>query len=93
MRIPQIKSLNSAIRLYYSRIELSSKDIKELFMGNISKPTITRLKKLAREQMIKDDITAWNATCVNTRTAFKAWGLDINDLESRYLKLKELKLG
>jgi len=27
---------------------------------------------------------------VNTKSAYKAWGIDINDLEKRYAKLKKL---
>lgn len=94
MRIPQIKSLETAISLYYTRIELSSSDIKSLFAGgrDISSSTVSRLKKLAREQMIIDEVMPLNAVCVNTRSAYKAWGLDVSDLENRYLKLKALEL-
>lgn len=31
VRVPQITSLETAIRLYYERIELSNSDIRELF--------------------------------------------------------------
>lgn len=90
VRIPQIVNLQTAIRLYYERIELSSKDIKNLFGNTVSSSTITRLKSLARETMIEDNTPVWNATNVNTRVAYKSWGIDINDLEERFNKLKQL---
>lgn len=31
----------------------------------------------------------WNALAVNTDCAFEAWGLNINDLERRYIKLRK----
>ena len=92
VRIPQIHDLKSAIRLYYGRTELSSADIRELF-GELSTATISRLKRRAREQMVADNVPAWNAQNVNTASAFTAWGLNISDLENRYAKLRELNLS
>ena len=34
MRIPQIKNVENALRIYYDRLELSNKDIKELRLGD-----------------------------------------------------------
>lgn len=39
VRVPQITSLETAIRLYYERIELSNSDIRELF-GKLAPATI-----------------------------------------------------
>lgn len=89
-RIPQIANLETAIRLYYERVELSSKDIESIFGCSIT--TVTKLKCLAHEQMDKDDVPNWNARNVNTEAAFKAWGLDIGTLERNLLKLRKLKL-
>lgn len=91
VRIPIITSIENAIFIYYSRIEIGNKDITELF-GNLSSATISRLKRKAREQMAIDGVKSWTGYGVSTESAYRAWNLDINDLERRYAKLKELKL-
>lgn len=91
MRVPPIASLETAIRLYYEKIELYNDDIRELF-GKISGTSIVNLKELGREVMRSSDIPSWNARAVNTRAAYEAWGLEIDDLERRYNKLKKLAL-
>lgn len=89
VRIPQIKSISIAIRLFYAKTELTNSDIKTLF-GELANSTIARLKDKVRQQMVEDNVTVWNAQRVNTAAAYKAWSLDINDLQMRYEKLKEL---
>lgn len=89
VRIPQFTDLKTAIELYRNRVELSNSDITKLF-GKHSSSTIVKLKKLAQEKMAEDNIMYFNAQCVNTAAAYKAWGLDINDLEQRYIRLQEL---
>ncbi len=89
VRIPQLKSIETAIRLYYERLELTNSDIRELF-GNISSQTIVKLKKKVREVIAEEDIMPWNSRRVNTEAAYKVWGLDIADLERRYKKLMAL---
>ena len=89
VRIPQLTDLGGGITLYYSRIELSNADIKTLF-GKHSSSTVAKLKDLVKNYMVEHDIKAWNPQRVNTKAAYAAWGLDINDLEERYIKLTEL---
>lgn len=88
-RIPQIKDIRSAIVMYYSKIELRSSDIKDLF--DCSGATASKIKKIAREYMREQNTPVWNAGQVNTKAAYEAWGLDIDDLEKRYNKLKKLE--
>lgn len=90
VRIPQLVSIETAIRLYYSRIELSNSDIRELF-GRLGNTTVVKLKKKAREVMQQNNRPVWNARCVNTLDAFTAWGLDIADLERRHKKIQSLE--
>ncbi len=90
VRIPQITSIETALHLYYNRIELSGNDIKELF-GEISNCTIAKLKNKARELMNERSTPIWNARNVNTEVAFEAWGLNIENLERRYLKIQKLE--
>ena len=89
VRIPQITDMRAAIQLYYERIELNNADIATLF-GKHSSSTVAKLKDLARDYMVQHFVQAWNPLCVNTKAAYAAWGLDIDDLENRYMKLKEL---
>lgn len=90
VRIPQITDLGAAIQLYYERLELSNADI-ELLFGSHSSTTIAGLKSMAREKMRENNIPCWNAQRVNTEAAYSAWGLSIDDLERRYMKLKQFK--
>ena len=90
VRIPQITSIDTAIRLFYEKTELTNKDITELF-GKHASSTIARLKNKARQQMTEDNVPVWNAQRVNTAAAYKAWGLNIEDLEHRRKKLKQLE--
>lgn len=91
VRIPAVTSLQTAIRLYYERTELSNDDIRELF-GRHSSTTIAKLKNIARNEMTERNTPVWNANCINTEVAYAAWGLSIEDLEKRLKKLKELKI-
>ena len=91
IRIPQITSLETAIKLYYENIEIGNQEIKVLF-GPIGSARVCKLKNLAKEKMLEENVPNWNALNVNTETAYKAWGLDIDDLVYRYNKLKELNL-
>ena len=68
---------------------LSSKDILTLFGGKHGSATIQRLKNMAKDKMVEDNICIWNAAMVDTETAFKAWGLDIANMERRYAKLQK----
>ena len=69
--------------MYYEKITLTSQDIRILFKskkGTLSSKTVTELKQRARAQMAADSIPILNSTDVNTRAAYKSWGLDIADL-------------
>ena len=88
-RIPQIADLGVAVRMYYEKKMLSSKDILTLFGGRRGSATIQRLKNMAKDKMVEDNVCVWNSAMVDTETAFKAWGLDIADMEFRYNKLKK----
>lgn len=92
VRIPTISSLETALKLYYERIELCNCDILELF-GDLSTATVSRLKAKAREQMAADGVLSWSGFGVNTESAYRSWGIDIDNIESRYNKLKELNLA
>ena len=85
----QIASIEKAIELYYTKINLSSDDVSELF-GGIASGTVCKLKKLARVEMKNCGLPIWDSKHVNTEAAYRAWGIQIADLEKRYKKLKDL---
>lgn len=90
--LKQPSDLNLAIRMYYEKTELSNADIGKLF-GVRSSTTIVRLKKMAREEMAKEpEKLPWCSNCVLTEAAYKAWGMDIKNMEERRAKLIRLKM-
>lgn len=84
-------NISKAVELYYSRAQLNSSDVSELF-GGVSKSTVCHLKQQARNLMKERNIPIWDSKHVETKTAFEAWGLDIEDLEKRFKKLRSLGL-
>jgi len=91
MYIPKISNIENALKVYYENPEIGNREIILLF-GNRSTVTISKLKKIARAEMIKKDVPSFSANKVNTRIAYIAWGIDVNDLQERRKKLKELSL-
>lgn len=90
INIPMIGSIQTAIRLYYRPQDfLFNKDIKELFPG-IGDVRVQKLKQLAKAKTAERNGMLLNSHSVNTKDAYEAWGLDIEDLEKRYAKLKKL---
>ena len=47
--------LATVIEIYYSCAEIGNSEIKRLWGGKISRPSIVKLKNLAREQMREDN--------------------------------------
>ena len=78
----------TAVRIYHTYPEIGTKEIEELFGGSCN--TIAKLKKRAREEMQKNGIITCHYHNVNTKAAYRAWGLNIHDLEKQYKQLKEL---
>lgn len=68
---------------------MKKSEIKRLF-GSISGNKIIGLKNIARELMATENCKTWNASRVNTAAAYRAWGLDIKDLEKRHDRLQKL---
>lgn len=90
IRVPQVRDLESAIRMYYERSAFGIKDIMEIF--DVSDSTALRLKNAAREQERKEGIPCWNVRYVNPEAAFRAWGLDITRMETSLKRLRSLKI-
>lgn len=88
-RIPQIPNIKKAIYIYYAKIELATRDIKELF--GCCSTSASRLKKIAMGYINEHGVVIWDAGRVNTKAAYEAWGLDIKDLEDRQKKLEKME--
>ncbi len=89
---PNIKDIDAAVRLYYEKFELSGADIQAIF-GSKSTATVSKLKKIVREEMVKTGRLPYDQHNIPTDVAFTAWGLDIADLERRRAKLLKLNTG
>ena len=91
MNIPQITSIDNALKIYYSYSEIGNKEIASLF-GRLSSATTAKLKKLVKEEMMNRDKFSYGFNKVNTTVAYDVWGIDVSDLEQRRKKLKALEL-
>ena len=92
VRIPPITNLETAIRVFYEKHEIGTKEIIELF-GNIASSTACKLKDIARELQCEENVKTWQSHSVNTKCAYRAWGLDIEDMDYRLKKLNENKMA
>ena len=91
MNIPQITSIDTALKVYYQHIEIGNREIKALF-GNLSSATVCKLKKAVKTEMNEHGIYSYGANKVNTAIAFDVWHINVCDLEKRREKLKKLDL-
>lgn len=88
MRV-SIKDIPTAVRIYYQYPEIGSGEIRELF-GITGSSTVAKLKKSALNKMTENGIKRFVASKVNTKCAYEAWGIDVDDLEKRLSKLQKL---
>ena len=78
----------TAVRIYYEKIEIGSKEIAEIF--GVSNTTAVSMKKAVKQKMAEKTVKCMIRGNVNTKIAFEVWGLDIVDLEKRAAKIKAL---
>lgn len=84
---PNIEKL---ARTYYEKTELGNKDIQELF-GGISISTVKSLKQPVVEEMIKNGIHTFRPYNIDTITAYKVWGFEIDKIIEKLTALKKLE--
>lgn len=82
--------METAVRIYWSNYELGNAEIKELF-GKIGAESITRHKKAARAVMLEKNIKVSGQFTVDTKCAYEAWGIDIDDCEKKLAKIVKLR--
>ena len=85
MSKPKQINVKEAVKIYYSKIEIGTSDIKRIFSVS-SDTSAGRLKKQVREQMALENKKPMFSGNVLTKTAFEVWGLDIKELERMYNK-------
>lgn len=94
----RVADIDTTLLVYYENYDLGSKEIRTLFGESIANSTVAKLKKRAREETARQvvetgaKILTQTRDRVKTEPAFKAWGIDIEDLEKRRAKLKRLGL-
>lgn len=84
------KDIDTAIKIYYLYPEIGNAEIRELFGSNLSSSTLTNYKKDVLKRQTELGVKTAVPHSVNTKTAFEVWGIDVDDLEIRRRKLKEL---
>ena len=89
-RRKDITSIDTALRIYYSKSEIGSPEMKELF-GDMCNSSLTMMRKPVLEAMAERGMKSFRQYTVNTEVAYEVWGIDVADLEKRRAKL--LKLG
>lgn len=82
-------NIKKAVELYYSRLALSNKDIKDIFSVK-SDSTVAQIKKEVMTFFADGDVNPVFGSRLKTHETYIAMGLDIKDLENRYRKLKKL---
>lgn len=87
----KITSIETAVKIYYTYPELGTDEVIQLF--GCSKATATRMKKRARERQIREGVITFSDANINTKIAYKEWGLDIADLERRMVRYRRIREG
>ncbi len=90
INIPPITSVESALEVYYKFPQLGNKEIRLIF-GQIGSAKICQLKVIARDKMHERGEILYNDRLVGTDAAFKAWGIDVADLEKRFTRLRRME--
>lgn len=85
----QISDVETAVRIYYAYPEIGNDEISKLF-GTSCRSTLTSLKTKAREEMNNENVKSFRTYTVNTKCAYRAWGLNIKELERDLKKLRDL---
>lgn len=89
MAVLKIADISTAVEIYYSAPELGSKEIMRLF--NCSRSAAQNQKRKVQKEQTEQGLMTFSKSAVNTRLAYRVWGLDITDLERRLTKFHTLK--
>lgn len=81
-QIPPVTSIENAIRLYKTKNLIGTDDIRSLF--GVSESTARRIKSVADKERKERNIPQYHRGYVDTKLAFEAWNLNIDDLSERF---------
>lgn len=85
----QIADMATAVELYYKSPELGNNEIMELF--NCKRSAALRQKRKVQAEQDKQGKKTFSKSTVNTRLAYRVWGIDIKDLDQRLSRYHTLK--
>lgn len=88
---PAVADVTAALKAYYGCGHIGNDQIRDIF-GITGSSTIARLKKPVRDAEAKEGVPVAVPYKVNTRIAFKVWGIDVAELEKNRKKAEELGL-
>ena len=89
VNVPHVVSIEKAVLTFYEKTELREADILALF--GCSRFKAWELKHKALERMKEKDVIRYDAHSVETVCAYESWGLNIDDLEKRLIKLRKFQ--
>lgn len=89
--IPRVASIRCAVEIYYTYNDLSTKEVMQLF--GCSSTKARQLKKPVQALMRERGILQKTECCIDTETAFEAWGIDIASLERKMTRAEKLGIG
>ena len=85
----KIKDIGTAVKIYYESPELDNQNIMDLF--GCSRSAALNLKKIAVKEQEQNGIKTFSDCTVNTACAYRAWNIDISDLEKRFNRYQKMK--
>ena len=92
MKVKPITDIDTALRIYYQYPEIGNKEIRELF-GGLGNSTIANYKRAVIEKQAESGKLTSQLHTIDTETAYKVWGIDVDNLEKRRVKLQKLGLA
>lgn len=88
LRVPQLTSIEAAVRIFYEHNSIGNKEIRELFGCCTAKAV--DLKKPVLAAMLERGMILRGNGAVSVEVAYEIWGLDIQNLEKKLMKAKKL---
>ncbi|MBQ7786140.1 MAG: hypothetical protein IJ381_08370 [Clostridia bacterium] len=86
--VPRIAGIRTAVEIYYTYNDLSTKDVQRLFRCSASKAR--ELKKPVQALMRERGILQKTECCIDTETAYEVWGIEIAMLEKKLQRAEKL---
>lgn len=87
MRRPNV-DLRLAVKTHCEKLEMGTNDIAFLF--SCSPKKARELKRIAQLYQESEGVKSYHPDRVNTKSAYRAWGLDIKELESNFLRMRRM---